>query len=1078
MEPGQAKLKIQVFDLQNRRVTAARVEVTDERKKTTRLNLNEATGLFETVLKAPGRYSVRVALKEHESQTRQVQAATGEHEEVFMLGKKGMPFYYRGRVKVPFEPRPDQFGVVLKEPLSADKYVPELEALARRYKLERVKGGDNLRRNGLYIYRIPQAIPSSERAAIQESIRKHEFVYLCAPILKLFDQNATLLTDGIIVKFRSGVGRDQAVTIAKRLALELVRNIPYAGNAYQFRAGGPISYGLLDICVKLLKTDLVEYAEPDLWHTAEDDQINPTDWLFPEQWDHPIIGTPNAWQTLANINAARTFGESDVIVAVVDSGIDAAHPAFAGNVGNGAAKVYQLFDFVNMVANNNALGGVEHGTCCAGAAIGSANDASPVAGTNEGIAGIAGNCRVIGIRRSGPETTYADLYVWAAGFNPNSALANFPAQINPGADIITNSFGFSIGNPISGLMRDTFDFLATYGRGGKGALLFFSAGNNGGAAACTGADGTLLRPWGMYQKCISVTASTLNNAGAEVKASYSNFGPNVSFCAPSGGNCTGRHNPPNTYGAFTPTIRGQGNTPGHPAVQTTLNNAAVAGANAITIANTAGMAGGQAVLIGNPGAAGTEARLVNAVNAGANQLTVGNLHAANTNLFNAHAAGTNVAAAPADYIDNFGGTSYSTPVCAGVAALMLSASRNLTWMEVRELIRDSAVKIDPNNTDATGRWRDRANRISTDPAYTGPFFSQWYGYGRIDAAVAVTAAANYGFQRDILIRDNLADTGLAPSTGVFWEGVDIWVRNANDNVAPANYATHANTVHQAPIFGQANWVYVRFRNIGTLPSFPFFVRVYVTHWAGTEFVYPDNFIPSVRPSDPLPTPLTPGTYLIGEAAPTSLAAGSDGRVAVEWAAALVPPETAAVRVNNVSTNVRWHPCLLVEVTPHDGFTPTGNHIRQNNNLAQKNISIVYPDSASGDFAFAGVVGNLKNRSKFIGFEIGVKWPVPRSAPFYIRFLNRHVETCLIEEIRRSKRRDLKAESSKQGTLFHLIGKGPVKLQLPNVGTCAFIVGGNVKALPRKAKVFVQILQFDDSGRPSGGLSLYVAGKGK
>ena len=53
---------------------------------------------------------------------------------------------------------------------------------------------------------------------------------------------------------------------------------------------------------------------------------------------------------------------------------------------------------------------------------------------------------------------------------------------------------------------------------------------------------------------------------------------------------------------------------------------------------------------------------------------------------------------------------------------MLSVNKQLTWIEVREILRETAIKIDPNNTNAAGRWRDTANRISTDPGYTGPFF--------------------------------------------------------------------------------------------------------------------------------------------------------------------------------------------------------------------------------------------------------------------------------------------------------------------------------------------------------------------
>jgi hypothetical protein len=86
-------------------------------------------------------------------------------------------------------------------------------------------------------------------------------------------------------------------------------------------------------------------------------------------------------------------------------------------------------------------------------------------------------------------------------------------------------------------------------------------------------------------------------------------------------------------------------------------------------------------------------------------------------------------------------------VFAGVCALVLSANPLLTWREIREVLRSTAVKVDPDNSQtsthpdlAAGRWRDKAGRISTDPAYTGPLVSGFYGFGRIDAAAAVRRA--------------------------------------------------------------------------------------------------------------------------------------------------------------------------------------------------------------------------------------------------------------------------------------------------------------------------------------------------
>jgi hypothetical protein len=39
----------------------------------------------------------------------------------------------------------------------------------------------------------------------------------------------------VIVKFKGNVTKDQAANLAKRNRLEMLRSIPYAGNAYQYR---------------------------------------------------------------------------------------------------------------------------------------------------------------------------------------------------------------------------------------------------------------------------------------------------------------------------------------------------------------------------------------------------------------------------------------------------------------------------------------------------------------------------------------------------------------------------------------------------------------------------------------------------------------------------------------------------------------------------------------------------------------------------------------------------------------------------------------------------------------------------
>ncbi len=76
-----------------------------------------------------------------------------------------------------------------------------------------------------------------------------------------------------------------------------------------------------------------------------------------------------------------------------------------------------------------------------------------------------------------------------------------------------------------------------------------------------------------------------------------------------------------------------------------------------------------------------------------------------------------------NYTATFGGTSSSCPGVAGIAALILSVNPELSWDQVRELIKNSCDKIDDQNGnyDANGH-------------------SPLYGYGRLNAAKAVDNA--------------------------------------------------------------------------------------------------------------------------------------------------------------------------------------------------------------------------------------------------------------------------------------------------------------------------------------------------
>jgi subtilisin family serine protease len=88
----------------------------------------------------------------------------------------------------------------------------------------------------------------------------------------------------------------------------------------------------------------------------------------------------------------------------------------------------------------------------------------------------------------------------------------------------------------------------------------------------------------------------------------------------------------------------------------------------------------------------------------------------------------------------FSGTSAATAMAAGVAALVLSANPDLTWTEVRDILRETAVQIDAENQNPDGVWRDAIGSARGTPGNGAPRYSRWYGFGRINAAAAVVAA--------------------------------------------------------------------------------------------------------------------------------------------------------------------------------------------------------------------------------------------------------------------------------------------------------------------------------------------------
>lgn len=218
----------------------------------------------------------------------------------------------------------------------------------------------------------------------------------------------------------------------------------------------------------------VEFAEPDyVAHAA----LVPNDPYFKErQKNLQAVGAPAAWR--------HTTGSRAVTVAVLDTGVMHAHQDLAG-------RLLEGYDFIN---NTNRPGdGHGHGTAVAGV-IGAATN------NEKGIAGITWQgpvlpVKVLGRDASGHYSVIARGIIYAA---------------DQGARVINLSLG---GPHNSSTLKKAVDHALQ-----RKAVVVAAAGNS---------NGPVLYP-AAYPHVIAVAAVDEYDR----RASYSNFGPEVSVAAP------------------------------------------------------------------------------------------------------------------------------------------------------------------------------------------------------------------------------------------------------------------------------------------------------------------------------------------------------------------------------------------------------------------------------------------------------------------------------------------------------------------------------------------------------------------
>lgn len=237
----------------------------------------------------------------------------------------------------------------------------------------------------------------------------------------------------------------------------------------------------------------VEYAEPNFLTRLA---VTPNDSLFAYQYylhnTGQEIGAPGSprGKSEADINAPaaweETKGKSDVLIAIIDTGVDLLHPDLKNKVHSGGRDIINN-DF-------DATDDYGHGTIVASVAAAETNN-------REGIAGVAWNSKILPVKVMDEkgEGDYGDL------------IAGIKWAVDNGASVINLSLGGD--EPSSGL-RDSLKYAHD-----KGVVVVAATGND---------NSSVLYPAAYDDYCLAVAATDYEDK----RADWSNFGAQVDVAAP------------------------------------------------------------------------------------------------------------------------------------------------------------------------------------------------------------------------------------------------------------------------------------------------------------------------------------------------------------------------------------------------------------------------------------------------------------------------------------------------------------------------------------------------------------------
>ncbi|MFB8791431.1 MAG: S8 family serine peptidase [Potamolinea sp.] len=363
-------------------------------------------------------------------------------------------------------------------------------------------------------------VSPKNRDAVMKAARNNDAVAFASHVYQIKDNPETLVyvTDQLTIQFTAETKETTITAIASEFGLQVVKEVIGIPNTFVFQLTSQATENPVKIANRLIGRNEILTAEPNIV-VPQTSHYRPRDSFYPKQWylynnggqeigPGSHIDVEKAWDI--------TRGDRSVVVAIADDAVDVNHPDFQGPGKIVAPKDFKDKDFLPLPEDSQE----SHGTSCAGVAVAEE--------TGIGIVGVAPGCALMPIRTTGylDDDAMDNLFDWAIANN---------------ASVISCSWGpAAVYFPLSLRQSAALNRAATKGRQGKGCVIVFAAGNANRPVSGTifekSWQNDLLRgptDWlgGFTIHPDVITVSACSSLGK--KSAYSNWGTNVSVCAPS-----------------------------------------------------------------------------------------------------------------------------------------------------------------------------------------------------------------------------------------------------------------------------------------------------------------------------------------------------------------------------------------------------------------------------------------------------------------------------------------------------------------------------------------------------------------